>query len=66
MYSILIKNGEKSYIYCTNTDGTVFAGDSEAAKTKVQELLETYPLGKIVVVHNVTMTADFTLEDVAI
>lgn len=65
MYSILIKNGEKSFIYYLNADGTVFSGDSEAAKAKVQELLETYPLGKIVVVHNVNMTADFTLEDVA-
>ena len=64
MYSILIKNGEKSYVYYTNPDGSVFAGDSEAVKTKVAELLETYPLGKIAVVHNVTLTADFTIEDV--
>ncbi len=64
MYSILIKNGEKSYVYYTNQDGSVFAGDSEAVKTKVAELLETYPLGKIAVVHNVTLTADFTIEDV--
>lgn len=65
MYSILIRNGEKSYIYATNTDGSVFAGDSDAAKARVSELLETYPAGKLVVVHNVTLTADFTLEDVS-
>ena len=65
MYSVLIKNGEKSYVYCTNSDGTIFAGDAEAAKSKVEELLATNPLGKIVVVHNVTLTADFTIEDVA-
>ncbi len=64
MYSILIKNGEKSFFYHLNADGTVFSGNSEAAKAKVQELLETYPLGKIVVVHNVNITSGITLEDV--
>ncbi len=52
MYSILIRNGE------------VFAGDTEATKAKVKELLDSYPLGKIKVVHNVTLTADLALEDV--
>lgn len=64
MYSILIKINDKSYIYYTNPDGTPFAGDSSAAQAKVTELLETYPKGKLVVVHNVNLTADFTLEDV--
>jgi len=64
MYSILIKNGEKSYVYFTNTDGTVFAGDETAVQTKLSELLNDYPLGKIVVVHNVTVSADFTIQDV--
>ena len=63
MYSILIKNGEKSYVYFTNTDGTVFAGDETAVQTKLSELLNDYPLGKIVVVHNVTVSADFTIQD---
>lgn len=65
MYSILIKNGEKTYMYHTNTDGVIFKGDSDAVKAKVAELLETYPIGKIVVVHNVNLTAGFTIEDVA-
>lgn len=64
MYSILIKNGEKSYVYFTNADGTVFAGDTNAVKDKMAELLNDYPLGKIVIVHNVTVTADFTIQDV--
>lgn len=64
MYSILIKNSEKNYSYHTNTDGTIFAGDSETVKAKLVELLNSYPFGKLVVVHNVTLTADFTLEDV--
>lgn len=64
MYSILIRNGEKSYVYLTNDDGSVFKGDTEATKAKVKELMDTYPLGKIEVVHNVTLTADLALEDV--
>lgn len=65
MYSILIKNGDKNYFYHSNSDGTTFAGDSEAVKAKVKELLEVYPISKICVVHNVTLTADFSIEDVA-
>lgn len=65
MYSILIKNGEKSYSYCLNQDGTQFSGDEAAVKTKLTELLETYALGKLSVVHNVKLSADFTIEDVA-
>lgn len=42
----------------------MFAGDSEATKAKLQELLVTYALGKLVVVHNVTLTATFDLTDV--
>lgn len=64
MYSILIRQGDKSFIYHMNADGSVFAGDSEAAVAKVRELLATYPIGKLVVVHNVTMTSDVTLTDV--
>ena len=64
MYSILIRTGDKSFVYYTNPDGQAFAGDSEAAREKVRELLATYPIGKLVVVHNVTMTSDVTLTDV--
>ena len=64
MYSILIKNSDKCWFYNTNDDGSVFKGDSTATKARVQELMATYPLGKIAVVHNVTLTADFTIEDV--
>ena len=64
MYSIQIKNGEKSFIYATNTDGTVFAGNADAVKAKLKELLETNAIGKLSVVKNVRVTADFTLEEV--
>lgn len=63
MYSILIRNSEKSLSYVTNTDGSVFAGDSDAVKDKLLEIASTYPIGKIVVVHNVNLTTDFTIED---
>ena len=65
MYSILIKTGEKSYSYYMNPDGTQYKGDTETTKEKIQELLGTYSLGKLEVVHNVTLTSEFTLEDVA-
>lgn len=65
MYSILIKGSTSMYSYATNADGTTFAGDAEAVRTKLSELGQTKPLGNLVVVHNVTLSADFTLEDVA-
>lgn len=51
-------------MYYMNSDGEVFAGDSEATKAKVTELLEVHPVGKIKVVHNVTLTADIGIVDV--
>ena len=65
MYSILIKMSDKRYSYHTNEDGTVFAGDEAACKAKLTELAQTYPLGSLVVVHNVNLTTDFEIEDVA-
>lgn len=64
MYSILIKNGEQTYKYALNDDGTVFRGTAEAAKERLKVLLDTYAAGKLSVVHNVNLTADFTIEDV--
>ena len=64
MYSILIKNGEKKYSFCLNADGTKFSGDSETVKAKLIELLGTYPMGNLEVVHNVTVTSEFSIEDV--
>ena len=64
MYSILIKNGEKSYIYALNDDGSVFRGDSDAVRERLAGLAESHPLGRLSVVHNVTLGADFSIEDV--
>lgn len=63
MYSILLKQSEKTYSYICNDDGTIYSGNSEATKTKLKTLLETYPLGKLIVVRNTTITSDFTIED---
>ena len=65
MYSILIKNGEKSYTYLCNDDGTIFSGSNEAVTAKLSELMQTYPLGKLSVVHNTVITQNFIIEDVA-
>ncbi|MBR6079904.1 MAG: hypothetical protein IKP60_07095 [Treponema sp.] len=64
MYSILVKVSNGNMAYHTNEDGSVFRGDEEAVKAKLAELSATYPLGKLVVVHNVTLTATFDIVDV--
>ena len=65
MYSILILNGTKTYIYATDaTTGEPFAGSLADTKTKFMELLQTYPISKLVVVHNTTVTNDMTITDV--
>lgn len=64
MYSILIKNSDKKYSYHTNTDGSVFAGDNEATTARLAELINSYPISSLVVVHNVTLTPTLSIEDV--
>ena len=64
MYSILIKGSSNAYSYATNADGAVFAGDEEAVKAKLAELGQSKPIGNLIVVHNVKLTSDFTIEDV--
>lgn len=65
MYSILIKNGNSTYIYATDeTTGEAFAGSAADTKTKFMELLQKYPISKLVVVHNTEVTNDMTITDV--
>lgn len=65
MYSILIKNGNTTYIYATDeTTGEPFAGSAADTKTKFMELLQKYPISKLVVVHNTEVTNDMTITDV--
>lgn len=65
MYSILIKNGNNTFVYATDeTTGEPFTGSAAETKIKFNELLQKYPISKLVVVHNVTVTNELTLEDV--
>lgn len=65
MYSILIKNGTNTYIYATDeTTGEAFAASLADTKTKFMELLEKYPISKLIIVHNTTVTNDMTIADV--
>lgn len=48
MYSILVKNGNNTYIYATDeTTGEPFAGSLADTKTKFMELLQKYPISKV-------------------
>ena len=65
MYSILIKNGNNTFIFASDeTTGDVFAGSLAETKTKFTELLQKYPISKLTVVHNTTVTNDMTIVDV--
>jgi hypothetical protein len=65
MYSILIKNGNNTYVYATDeTTGEAYAGSLADTKTKFNELLQKYPISKLVVVHNTTLTVDLNIVDV--
>ena len=58
MYSILIKgNSGDKLSYYLNTDGTIYtAGSLTLLQDKVAELLNTYPLEKIVPIKNCIVT----------
>ena len=65
MYSILISKGTNMYSYAVDdVSGDVFTGSAAETKVKFNELLQKYPISKLVVVHNVTITNELTLEDV--
>ena len=65
MYSILIKNGNNTYVYATDeTTGEAYAGSLADTTTKFNELLQKYPISKLVVVHNTTLTVDLSIVDV--
>lgn len=65
MYSILIKNGTDIFKYATDeVSGEVFAGTLAETKEKFNLLLQKYPISKLVIVHNTTVTADLSIVDV--
>ena len=65
MYSILIKVSSKNFIYDADEEGVIFAGDETETKRRYLELLAEYPSSKLVIVHNVEVTNDLTITDVA-
>lgn len=66
MYSILIKSGNNTFVFATDeTTGDVYTGNLGETKSKFAELLQKYPISKLAVVHNTTVTNDMTIEDVA-
>ncbi len=66
MYSILIKNGDSAaYKFAIDdTTGEQFAGTLAETKEKFNELLQKYPISKLTVVHNTTVTTDLSIVDV--
>ena len=64
MYSILIKKDSTAFSYAIDdTSGEVFAGSAAETKEKFNSLLQKYPISKLVIVHNVTVTNDLNIVD---
>jgi hypothetical protein len=66
MYSILIRNEADAtkWTYMLDENEAVWEGSKADAQAKVQALLATITLNRIKVVHNTTLTAAFTIDDV--
>ena len=70
MYSILSQVGNtNNYKYITYVDSQtqqelVWKGTLEETQTKLVELMQNTALGKLIVVHNTNLSAQFTIEDV--
>ena len=63
MFSILIKTGDDTYIYAKDSDtNEVLDGEMYDTKMKFTELLEKYPINRLVVVHNTVVTNDIDIE----
>ena len=65
MYSILINKGTNTFSYALDeTTEQPFAGSLAETKEKFNELLQKYPISKLVVVHNTVVTAELSVVDV--
>lgn len=65
MYSILIKNGNNAYAYALDeVSGEAFTGTLAETKEKFNSLLQKYPISKLIVVHNTTVTSELSIVDV--
>ncbi len=64
MYSILVNKGTNMFSYALDeTSGEPFAGNLADTKAKFNELLQKYPISKLIVVHNTTVTNDLNIVD---
>ncbi len=69
MYSILSQVGNTTnYKFITYYDDVeqtekVWSGTLEETQDKLVELMHDVALGKLIVVHNTNLTAEFTIED---
>lgn len=66
MYSILLRDEKDAmkWSYALDENEAVWEGTKAEAQSKVQSLLATVVLSRIKVVHNTTLTAAFTIDDV--
>ncbi len=65
MYSILINKATNTFSYALDeTTGEPFTGSLAETKTFFNSLLQKYPISKLVIVHNTTVTNDLTIVDV--
>lgn len=65
MYSILIFDPvTKTYSYHKDADDAIFVGTAEETQNELKKLLSKVTLNLLKVVHNTTVTAEFTITDV--
>lgn len=65
MYSILVNKGNNIFAYALDdTTEQPFAGSLAETKEKFNELLQKYPISKLTVVHNTTVTNELSIVDV--
>ena len=63
MYSILLKEAANKFSYILDDTGKPFEGSAETTKTKFLDLLSSYPISKLAVVHSCTITNNLLIED---
>ena len=63
MYAILLKEASNKYSYVLDDAGNPFEGSAETTKTKYLDLLNSYPMSKLSIVHTCDITNNLTIED---
>jgi len=67
MYSIILRDATDAtkWSYHVDDNAAIWTGSKAEAQAEVQKLLLTTTLNRIKVVHNATLTAAFTIDDVS-